>query len=401
MRVSRRALVAAGTAVVLGVGGVVVLAQAGTRSAGQATPAPTPSPRATVEVVRQDLVVTQEVTGTLDFADARELSVHRPGTLTWLPQVGTVVGRGDALVRVDDEPVPLFLGDTPLYRELDGSGLRGRDVDVVAANLLELGHLDVFPPGDVTGPRFARGVRAWREANGLGPVPIEPAGSGADGATGDDGPAAGDGAAADDHGSSSDGAASGVEGSSGDRGSSTSRPRSRTDVIRPGDAVVLPEPVRVSAVLAQLGDASDAGPVLRVTSTRRVVRVRADAVGGATLTADAPVTVTLPGGAEVAGTVTSVGTSPEGEAEAVVELADQAALEGVDSGPVTVRVEVERRPQVLTVPVAALLALAEGGHALQLEDGTLVGVELGLVTADLAEVSGEGVREGMSVVTAR
>jgi hypothetical protein len=33
----------------------------------------------------------------------------------------------------------------------------------------------------------------------------------------------------------------------------------------------------------------------------------------------------------------------------------------------------------LVVPVTALLALSEGGYAVELENGTLVGVEIGLI----------------------
>jgi hypothetical protein len=54
---------------------------------------------------------------------------------------------------------------------------------------------------------------------------------------------------------------------------------------------------------------------------------------------------------------------------------------------------------VLAVPVNALLALREGGYALQLPDDTLLPVETGLFAMGLVEVTGEGLREGLAVVT--
>jgi hypothetical protein len=55
---------------------------------------------------------------------------------------------------------------------------------------------------------------------------------------------------------------------------------------------------------------------------------------------------------------------------------------------------------VLTVPVAALLALAEGGYGVQVVTGTatrIVAVRTGLFAAGRVEVSGDGLTEGMTV----
>jgi len=50
--------------------------------------------------------------------------------------------------------------------------------------------------------------------------------------------------------------------------------------------------------------------------------------------------------------------------------------------------------------VSALLALREGGYALQRPDGTLVAVRTGMFAGGLVEVSGKGLAEGSKVVTA-
>ena len=55
---------------------------------------------------------------------------------------------------------------------------------------------------------------------------------------------------------------------------------------------------------------------------------------------------------------------------------------------------------MLTVPVAALLALAEGGYGVEVVDGSTshyVAVETGLFAGGRVEVSGDGLAEGMTV----
>jgi multidrug efflux pump subunit AcrA (membrane-fusion protein) len=82
---------------------------------------------------------------------------------------------------------------------------------------------------------------------------------------------------------------------------------------------------------------------------------------------------------------------------------DQAAVAALDSGPVDVTVITATRKGVLAVPVTALLALGEGGYALQVvtDRGTsLVGVRTGMFAGALVEVTGDGLAEGMRVVRA-
>jgi hypothetical protein len=52
------------------------------------------------------------------------------------------------------------------------------------------------------------------------------------------------------------------------------------------------------------------------------------------------------------------------------------------------------------VPVQALLALAEGGYALETEGGDLIGVETGAFADGFVEVAGQGLAEGLEVVVA-
>ena len=74
-----------------------------------------------------------------------------------------------------------------------------------------------------------------------------------------------------------------------------------------------------------------------------------------------------------------------------------------DGMPVSVIVTTVAAEGVLAVPVEAVLALAEGGYALEVADAAgathLVGVELGVFADGWVEVSGD-VTAGDQVVTA-
>jgi multidrug efflux pump subunit AcrA (membrane-fusion protein) len=121
------------------------------------------------------------------------------------------------------------------------------------------------------------------------------------------------------------------------------------------------------------------------------------------------VTVALPSGAHLSGTVSSVGSPDDDQGaaagqeptvEAVVGLDDPATVDDLDDGPVRVRFTRQQRKHVLVVPVGALLALAEGGYGLEvIDDGAsrIVPVTTGLFADGKVEVSGPEVREGMTV----
>ena len=76
-----------------------------------------------------------------------------------------------------------------------------------------------------------------------------------------------------------------------------------------------------------------------------------------------------------------------------MELADLADVGDLDGVEVTVSVVRQTRPNVLSVPVDALLALREGGYALEMvaEDGStyLTLAEVGLFDDAGVEVSGD------------
>jgi peptidoglycan hydrolase-like protein with peptidoglycan-binding domain len=309
-------------------------------------------------VAARDLRAQEQVQGTLGYGDARAVTNQRQGTITWLPDEGAVVRRGQALYRVDGKPVQLLYGRLPAWRELSVGVDDGADVRQLEQNLVALGYDPnrVITVDDHFTSATGAAVKRWQEVVGL----------------------------------------------------------DQTGTVRPGDAVWQPGAVRVGELKAAVGDAARPGsPVLEVTATARQVTIDLDASRQPYVHAGDPVDIELPGGRTTTGRVASVGKvatasgneDPTGDAsptvEVVVSLDKPRATGSLDQAPVDAFITTEVRRDVLAVPVNALLALAEGGYAVEVERGgrrELVGVALGLFADGMVEVEGDGLRAGDRVV---
>jgi multidrug efflux pump subunit AcrA (membrane-fusion protein) len=116
----------------------------------------------------------------------------------------------------------------------------------------------------------------------------------------------------------------------------------------------------------------------------------------------------MPNGDHEPASVTSVGTiairSQEFGTyfEVEVTLNRQGAATGLDEAPVDVDIVEDRAEDVLAVPVAALLALAEGGYAVEIDTGSgktrLVRVETGMYAGGSVEITSSELEGGMLVV---
>jgi peptidoglycan hydrolase-like protein with peptidoglycan-binding domain len=251
--------------------------------------------------------------------------------------------------------VVLLYGTVPMYRALD-AGTKGADVRQLEQNLDDLGYSG-FTVDDSFSAATTAAVRRWQRDLGL---------------TG-------------------------------------------TGAVEAHRVVFAGGPVRVAQRLARLG-ASATGDVVAVTGEVRVVTVSAGPGESTWATAGTEVTVGLPGGQTTPGTVATVvigaptGTSGGSDAaesvEITVSIPDQRLLDRLertvrlDSAPVRVTYVVSRHADVLTVPVTALLALAEGGYGLEVvtPDGPrVVVVEVGLFADGRVEVTGAGLAEGLVV----
>jgi peptidoglycan hydrolase-like protein with peptidoglycan-binding domain len=373
------AVVAAAVGVLV-LGGGVLLPRTGLLT-GPAAATPTASPRPTAEVVVTDLVDARTLPGTVRAGSASPLTGTGTGVVTALPAPGSAVDRGQQIYRSDDRPVVLLLGDTPLFRTLDatvpegGTAPHGNDVRVLVENLQALGY-DVGRAAE----------HAVARAAAEGPV--------ADTARTSAGPVPRDAAPAADRVTYTPRVAQAVTRWQRDLGLEP------TGVVDPALVVVRPSAVVVEQVVAQVG-APVTDELLRLASDDRVVGV--DLPGGEVGDLAAGVVVALASGdgRTGSGTVRSVeaadGTTPGAPGALVTVTADDPE---VLAGSADVRVTVTRaqRSGVLAVPVTALLALAGGGYALELPDGTLLPVTTGMFAQGLVEVTGDGLTAGTRVV---
>jgi multidrug efflux pump subunit AcrA (membrane-fusion protein) len=97
---------------------------------------------------------------------------------------------------------------------------------------------------------------------------------------------------------------------------------------------------------------------------------------------------------------TDAGSEAETWIETVVSLADPKAAVGIEAAVVNVVFTAAERKNVLTVPIGALVALAEGGYGVEVVEGSTthyIKVETGLFANGRVEITGDGLNEGMTV----
>ena len=114
------------------------------------------------------------------------------------------------------------------------------------------------------------------------------------------------------------------------------------------------------------------------------------------------VAIELADGSVTAGTIGEIGTVAESGTDAfgnpisptvtvTITLDDPAASAAYTNSPVTVRIVRDSRADVMAVPVASLLAVLEGGYAVEVVDPSgsthLVAVETGLFQDGWVEVT--------------
>ncbi|MGI8329966.1 peptidoglycan-binding protein [Actinomadura scrupuli] len=339
-----------------------------------ATASPTPSTgTTTAAVTRADLVETAQEQGTLGFDGARTLQSSASGILTAEPAEGATVTRGQALYAVGLHPVRLFYGTVPLSRTLALDVSDGKDVKQLESNLRSLGY---DPYHDMTiddhfSAATQAAVKRWQKAHR----------------------------------------------------------QTRTGQVTLADLVFLPGAVRIGAQHAKPGDRIAAGAQLvDVTGTRRIATVNLPADSDLAHAGD-KVTVELPDGSRTPGAITRISTTATADSDSsgsqgdddgdsgsnsgddatvavTVRLTRPKATSGLDQAPVTVDFTRQRARNVLAVPVAALVTLSTGGHAVDVTSGGTVqrvAVKTGMFATNGAgtgqvEISGPGITEGVRVV---
>jgi hypothetical protein len=372
------------------VGVVMALALADQSSSSTSAHGKEASRSATASVQRRDLVETDTESGTLNYAHPETVYDGLSGTITWLPAVGQLIKPGRVLYRVGGEPVILMNGTTPAYRDLDGYDSPGQDVLQLNRNLVALG----FDPerivvDDVWQPATTAGVERLQESLG----------------------------------------------------------ETETGDIKLGQIVFLPGRQLVSSVDATLGfggaggssgadggsiNAGGAGgsatAILQTSSTELIATVDLDASKQSEATLGERVTVEMPSGSTVHGTVTAVspvaqssnnagngngtnsgngsssdnngsGSSTAATIPVTITLAGRHSGAGLDQAAVSVNFAQHEASNVLSVPVTALLAIGGGGYAVQetAAPHRLIRVTTGLFAGGEVQISGADIYPGLQV----
>jgi hypothetical protein len=384
----RRGLAAAVVGAVLLVAAASVLVLGGSGSGAAASSADGGSGAGgsgTVE--RRTLAERLTATGTIGYAGETTVLARLSGTVTALPAIGRVIRRGERLYALNGGAVLLMCGAVPAYRSLAEGVSEGVDVEELERNLAALG----YDPGTVDEDftyETAAAVRAWQEDRGLeatgevelgrvaflrGPQRVTQLEARLGEALGGGVGAGGEG-----------GGESGGEGGGGGGGE------------------------------AESGSEPASIPVLRTSSTRRVVSVELEADQGSVAHRGQRVEVVLPGGAEVPGRVRGLtavelsggaGASGEGAEpgiEATISLAGKRRVPALDGASVSVLFTERVRRHALSVPLSALIAIGGDRFAVEVLAGASrkrIVVTPGLAAGGYVAVEGAGLEAGMRVET--
>jgi hypothetical protein len=284
-------------------------------------------------VTRQNISETTSQSATLGYAASYTVTGQGGGTLTWLPSAGSVIRQGQVLYKTDNgTPTVLMYGSVPAWRTMS-EGTTGEDVTQLNHDLVALGYAnsaDISALGwDYYSWETSYAVQRMEEALGVS----SPSGS-----------------------------------------------------LSLGSVIFKPEALRVTQVTGILGNPAS-GPILSATSDRHVVTINLSTSMESEVKAGDEVTVELPNTSTTPGVITSVGTVASGSSNSPtvpvdVKLTNPSAAGSWDETPVTVNITTASAPNVLAVPVAALLAQPSGGYDVEVvEPGntrSYVPVTLGL-----------------------
>jgi peptidoglycan hydrolase-like protein with peptidoglycan-binding domain len=268
-------------------------------------------------------------------------------------------GAGSVLYDRDDVAVVTLIGDEPITRKLS-KGDSGKDVELLQQNLVSLGHDAVGVTGD-----FDEATKTAVEEMQF------------------------------DAGQKVDG------------------------TVDRGDVAVIPDGYTITS---RFDTTTETDGSIAVTAndelfafgrTDRVVTVDLQLDDQSKMSVGAKVRIAIDGVDDAAGTVRSVasvatdkvagGTAADDSTVTVTIALDTAVDIPQVETPVDVYVERILADNTLVVPVAALVALAEGGYAIEIANGTgttLIPVTPGEYADNFVEISGDGVTEGVEVVVA-
>jgi hypothetical protein len=341
------------------IGGVVA-----TSGGGHATPAAQASAVNTATVDRGTLSDMVSQYGILTYrarSDGSPYAVinRAGGTYTKLPDAGDKVDCGAVLYRVNNHPVLLLCGSTPAYRSVS-AGDSGPDVAALNANLVHLGYATRAQLDPSTHDFTSTTASALKKLQSK---------------LGED----------------------------------------QTGSLDLGQAVFLPESVRIATVTGELGGSAQPGTqVAQATSDTLEVEVNLDPSQQREVKKGDRAQITLPGNTSATGTVDRLGRVaqvPTGQDNtagatipAYISLDHPQQAHSLDQAPVQVEITTKGVANALSVPVTAIVGRSGGGFAVEVvgADGRrkLVAVKLGLFDAagGRVQVVEGDLREGDQVV---
>ena len=353
--------VLAGAPVVL-VAAVAIGVVAATSGGGRPTAAAQASAVGTATVDRGTLSDTVSQYGILSYRARSDGSpygvINRAGgTYTQLPSAGDKVECGSVLYRVNNHPVLLLCGPMPAYRSLS-AGASGPDVAALNANLVHLGYAtrtQIDPSSHDFSSATAAALKKLQSRLG----------------------------------------------------------EDQTGSLALGQAVFLPESVRIARVTGQLGGSAQPGmQVAQATSNTLEVEVNLDPSQQREVKQGDRAQITLPDNTAVAGTVdrlgrvAQTGQDPNAGATipAYISLDHPEQARSLDQAPVQVAITTKGVENALSVPVTAIVGRSGGGFAVEVVGANgrreLVAVSLGLFDSagGRVQVAKGALREGEQVV---
>jgi hypothetical protein len=304
-----------------------------------------------------------------------------PGTTyTWLPSVGAVIKEDEPAYSLSNQPVPLLYGSIAAYRAFYVGMSDGADVGELTADLIALGYGAGLTQSEHYSSATAAAVERWQRALGLA-------------ATGE---------------------------------------------ILLGQVVFEPGPIQVASVTPSVGasaggsggsassSSGGGGGVLTATSTTPEASIALDPAQQSEVAVGDKVSIVLPNNQTTPGVISSVGTVATTPSTSGNDSSSPSSDNGTASTPtITVQVTPTNPPSdgswwdqaavsvtvttatahdALVVPVDALLALANGGYAVEAVGANgihhLVHVSLGMFddSDGLVQITSSGLSVGEKVV---
>ncbi|MGC2977618.1 peptidoglycan-binding protein [Brevibacterium sp. FAM 25378] len=318
-----------------------------------ATETPDPKPPATDRVIRDDLVQNSSIDGQLAFQGAKEIKAQKSGVLTWVPKTGKVLEFGDKMYGLDGAGVYMLEGEIPAWRDFRKKMSDGPDVRQLEESLSRLGFFP-YRIDNHFDDYTERAIKNWQESIG----------------------------------------------------------QTTTGVITLGQVQFVDGKLRADEQIAGLGDQIGPGsPVLKTTDNTQAVKTDISEDQQSAIKVDAVVSIDLPDGESIKGTIAKVGAPAEkpdsnGAKKTIypvtIALKDRDFVADTPSAKVTVNIQTILRSKVLQVPVESLMAQPGGGFVVQVlrSGGTTdeVSLQLGTFLDGQVEIKKGALKEGDKIV---